>query len=144
MSRPGSKEVKFEESRLLLGTTRKTYLHVFSLQLNCCGKGTVTNFLTRITDTLGQTNLCPSSGTSYVSVIMSISEMYRNHTIGHEFILFVGQNSVKPLVGFFHSLNVEPYLDLCYHAVLCLEHLNEEFISIYSKEKYYFLLKRRL
>lgn len=40
-------------------------LRTFHETLNCCGKGTVTNFFTRITDTLGQTNLCPSSGTSY-------------------------------------------------------------------------------
>lgn len=36
-------------------------------QLNCCGKGQGTTFLTHITDKLGLTDLCPSSGTYFVS-----------------------------------------------------------------------------
>lgn len=37
-------------------------------QLNCCGKGQGTSFLTHITDKLGMTDLCPSSGTFFVSL----------------------------------------------------------------------------
>nr|XP_057934859.1 CD81 molecule a [Doryrhamphus excisus] len=41
-----------------------TVLKVFHETLSCCGKGTGTSIFTHITDALGVTDLCPSSGTS--------------------------------------------------------------------------------
>lgn len=46
---------------------------VFVFQLSCCGKGVGTSFLTQLTDKLGVTDLCPSSGTTVVSVIIHLS-----------------------------------------------------------------------
>lgn len=51
---------------------------VCRLQLDCCGKGTMTNFFTRITDKLGQTNLCPTSGTLVVSLITAATRFHVN------------------------------------------------------------------
>ncbi|XP_038556768.1 CD81 molecule a [Micropterus salmoides] len=39
-------------------------LKVFHETLSCCGKGVGTSFLTQLTDKLGVTDLCPSSGTT--------------------------------------------------------------------------------
>ncbi|XP_034413841.1 CD81 antigen-like [Cyclopterus lumpus] len=39
-------------------------LKVFHETLSCCGKGQGTSILTQLTDVLGLTDLCPSSGTS--------------------------------------------------------------------------------
>ncbi|TWW67023.1 CD81 antigen [Takifugu flavidus] len=50
-------------------------LKVFHEVLNCCGKGQGTNFLTHITDKLGVTDLCPSSGT-IVSCHGRIQELF--------------------------------------------------------------------
>ncbi|XP_054463631.1 CD81 antigen-like [Anoplopoma fimbria] len=41
-----------------------TVLKVFHETLNCCGKGHGTSFLTKVTDTLGMTDICPQSGVS--------------------------------------------------------------------------------
>lgn len=38
-------------------------------QLNCCGKGQATNILTQLMDKVGVTDLCPSSGTAFVSFL---------------------------------------------------------------------------
>ncbi|XP_011618314.1 CD81 antigen-like [Takifugu rubripes] len=50
-------------------------LKVFHEVLNCCGKGQGTNFLTHITDKLGVTDLCPTSGT-IVSCHARIQELF--------------------------------------------------------------------
>lgn len=47
--------------------------HISLFQLNCCGKGLGFNLFTRLTDKAGITNVCPSSGTSVVSVIIHLS-----------------------------------------------------------------------
>ncbi|XP_061819703.1 CD81 antigen-like [Nerophis lumbriciformis] len=39
-------------------------LKIFHETLNCCGKGQIESFFTQLTDKIGVTDLCPSSGTS--------------------------------------------------------------------------------
>nr|XP_046249966.1 CD81 antigen-like [Scatophagus argus] len=50
-------------------------LKVFHETLSCCGKGQGSTFLTRFTDVLGLTDLCPSSGTS-VSCHSRIQDLF--------------------------------------------------------------------
>ncbi|XP_061669714.1 CD81 antigen-like [Syngnathoides biaculeatus] len=50
-------------------------LKVFHETLSCCGKGQGTSILTQITDAVGITELCPSSGTSY-NCHTRISELF--------------------------------------------------------------------
>ncbi|KAM8889556.1 CD81 molecule a [Synchiropus picturatus] len=40
-------------------------LKLFHESLNCCGKGKGTGLLTRLTDTMGLTDICPSSGSTF-------------------------------------------------------------------------------
>ncbi|KAM8762016.1 CD81 protein-like [Acanthopagrus schlegelii] len=50
-------------------------LKVFHETLNCCGKGKATSVLTKFTDQLGLTNLCPSSG-ALISCHDRIEELF--------------------------------------------------------------------
>lgn len=111
---------------MVFGADRKTMLMFFSLQLNCCGKGTVTNFFTRFTDSIGHTSICPSSGTSFVSAIINVCKTYHSHTAGNEmkeeplaqftpwklfeFILVIGQKCLKSCVDFSHT-SLRPYVN---------------------------------
>ncbi|KAG8001645.1 CD81 antigen, partial [Nibea albiflora] len=54
-------------------------LKVFHETLNCCGKGQASTFFTKITDKVGFTDVCPSSGTSTVSV--TVYKTAVNHTV---------------------------------------------------------------
>ncbi|XP_031179672.1 CD81 protein-like isoform X1 [Sander lucioperca] len=45
-------------------TTAASVLKVFHETLSCCGKGLGTSIFTSITDTMGMTEICPSSGVS--------------------------------------------------------------------------------
>lgn len=64
---------------IVIQRNSQRFLIVF--QLNCCGKGQGTAFLTHITDTLGLTELCPSSGTYFVSVKMQQILLHEPQTL---------------------------------------------------------------
>lgn len=65
------------ESYWSSGQIKSLFVCVF--QLNCCGKGQGTSFLTHFTDKLGLTDLCPSSGTAVVSVITRLNSITFMH-----------------------------------------------------------------
>uniref|UniRef100_A0A674PN36 CD81 molecule n=1 Tax=Takifugu rubripes TaxID=31033 RepID=A0A674PN36_TAKRU len=83
-------------------------LKVFHEVLNCCGKGQGTNFLTHITDKLGVTDLCPTSGT-IVSCHARIQELFSDkiYVIGIA-ALVVAVIMVRP-----SSVTLRPFTSVC-------------------------------
>lgn len=69
------------ENAMTIVIQRNSQRFLIVFQLNCCGKGQGTAFLTHITDTLGLTELCPSSGTYFVSVKMQQILLHEPQTL---------------------------------------------------------------
>lgn len=66
---------------LCRGHRQSLCFFVCVFQLSCCGKGQGTSFLTHFTDTLGLTDLCPTSGTTVVSAIIHLNSFMHKQQI---------------------------------------------------------------